>query len=133
MKYKASNRTIRAGDRALEALAVHVEHHGVGDHGVVLADGRPLNSNRMDWRWEQTTRGAGINDVPRLRHHYASALISSGCSIVAVQQALGHSKPSTTLDVYGRGAEHTDRIRSAVDVAWNAGDSLRTDRHVERL
>ena len=35
-----------------------------------------------------------------LRHFYASGLIASGCDVVAVQRALGHAKPTTTLTTY---------------------------------
>jgi len=131
VKYAASNRTIPASDRVLEALAAQVERHGTGDHGVLMhAGGRPLNSNRMDWRWEQTGRTAGLQvTFHQLRHSFASSLIAAGCSIVAVQRALGHAKPSVTLNVYGHlMPSDTERIRSAVDLAWSGAteDSLRT-------
>lgn len=35
-----------------------------------------------------------------LRHFYASGLIAAGCDVVTVQRALGHAKPSTTLETY---------------------------------
>jgi integrase len=35
-----------------------------------------------------------------LRHFYASGLISAGCDVVTVQRALGHAKPTTTLETY---------------------------------
>jgi integrase len=67
-----------------------------------------------------------------LRHFYASALISSGCDVVTVQRALGHSQPSITLNTYSHlwpSAE--DRTRDAaadlMDAVLDAGaDSLRT-------
>jgi integrase len=64
-----------------------------------------------------------------LRHAFASALISTGCSVMAVQRALGHASASTTLDTYGHlwpGDEA--RIRQAVDAvhAQRAEDSLMT-------
>ena len=129
LKTKAANREVPASDRVLEALAEHVRHHDAGEHGVLVhADGRPLNSNRTDWRWELTTRTAGVDTrLHDLRHHYASSLISAGCSIVAVQRALGHAKASVTLDMYGHlMASDEDRIRGAIDVAWTAEDGLRT-------
>ncbi|MFT3854456.1 MAG: site-specific integrase [Ilumatobacteraceae bacterium] len=132
-KSKSSNRTIPAGDLVLEQLAHHIAEHGSGAHGVLLhASGQPLNSNRMDWRWQQTTRAAGMPDIALtfhdLRHHDASSLISAGCSIVAVQHALGHAKPSTTLDIYGHlMPTDADRIRGAIDRSWEAEDSVRTD------
>ncbi len=63
-----------------------------------------------------------------LRHYFASSLISAGCSIVAVQSALGHANAAVTLGIYGHlfpGDE--DRIRAAVEAAFgSAEDSLRT-------
>ena len=55
VKYDSSNRVIPASDEVLAQLALHLERHGAGAHDVLLhASGRPLNSNRMDWRWERT-------------------------------------------------------------------------------
>jgi site-specific recombinase XerD len=51
-----------------------------------------------------------------LRHFFASALIHAGCDVVTVQNALGHAKPSTTLNTYTHlwpAAE--DRTRTAKD------------------
>ena len=132
VKSASSNRLIPASDRALEQIASHIEHHGAGEHGVLLhAAGRPLNSNRMDWRWERTAKNVRPElTFHTLRHHYASSLLSSGrCSIVAAQRALGHSAASITLDTYGHlMPSDSDRIRSAIDEAWDAAeDSLGTD------
>jgi site-specific recombinase XerD len=50
-----------------------------------------------------------------LRHHYASALIAAGCSIKAVQEALGHKNASETLDTYSHLCPRDeDRLRDAV-------------------
>jgi Phage integrase family len=122
--------------RVLEALAEHVRQHGTGEHGeLVHAAGRPLNANRTDWRWDLTTRAADVDTrLHDLRHHYASSLISAGCSIVAVQRALGHARPSVTLDLYGHlMPADEDRIRGAIDVAWIAEDGLRTPDTSEAL
>ncbi len=64
-----------------------------------------------------------------LRHGYASALISAGCSVRAVQHALGHASAATTLNLYSHlwpGDE--ERIRQAVDSTFHNSveDRLRT-------
>lgn len=44
-----------------------------------------------------------------LRHTGASLLIASGMDIETVKKRLGHSKASTTLDIYAHAYEHNDR------------------------
>src|SRR5699024_191996 len=48
-----------------------------------------------------TSQPAGVTGVTLhdLRHFYASGLIAAGCDVVTVQKAMGHSSPSTTLNV----------------------------------
>jgi integrase len=114
-------RTIPASDVVLEQLAHHVEVHGIGAHGVLLhADGRPLNANRFGHRFKQTAAGAELDVTSHdLRHAYVSTLISAGCSIVAIQRAVGHSTPAITLNVYGHlMPDDLGRLRNAVDRAW---------------
>ncbi|MDP8971161.1 MAG: tyrosine-type recombinase/integrase [Actinomycetota bacterium] len=60
----------------------------------------------------------------QLRHYYASALINSGHSPKSVQELLGHSSASTTLDIYthlwhndgDRARETSDRIAGALKI-----------------
>jgi integrase len=59
---------------------------------------------------------AGVNHglTPNdLRHTAAAWMISLGGTVYDVQRALGHSKPSITLDVYGQlwEAQHADLVR----------------------
>jgi integrase len=69
---------------------------------------------------QRARASAGLPDVTfhDLRHHYASVLIAAGCSVVAVQRALGHANASETLDVYSHlFPSDEDRIRDAVEAA----------------
>lgn len=45
--------------------------------------------------------GRGIN-IRQLRHTAATIMLSSGLDILDVQERLGHSRGSITLDIYGR-------------------------------
>jgi integrase len=69
-----------------------------------------------------------------LRHFFASGLIASGCDVVTVQRALGHSSATTTLNTYGHlWPDSEDRIRAATDDLMAAAlddpaDFLRTER-----
>ena len=55
--------------------------------------------------------------VHDLRHTAVSRLIASGLDVVEVQRQAGHSKPSTTLDLYShefQRAKRSEDIRSKI-------------------
>lgn len=84
----------------LEELARHV----AGGTGFVLhREGEAVDHSRFGTAWRATVKAAGVGPMRfhHLRHHFASALISAGCSVKSVQKALGHSSAATTLDPYG--------------------------------
>lgn len=120
-KSESANRVVPASAETLDALALHLEQYGTGEHGVLLhVDGRPMNNGLFGWRWRwiRQTTGTDIT-MHDLRHYYASSLLSAGCSIVAVQRALGHSAASITLDTYGHlMPSDEDRIRNASGTTW---------------
>jgi integrase len=69
-----------------------------------------------------------------LRHFFASGLIAEGCDVVTVQRALGHSKPTTTLNTYAHlWPTAEDRTRKAAQSLIDAAtvgilaDSVRTE------
>ncbi|MGI8939108.1 MAG: site-specific integrase, partial [Iamia sp.] len=126
-KTAASTRTIPAAAAVLTEMGRHTGEVFV----VELPTGGPADHNRFNAAWRATCKTAGIEGMRfhSLRHHFASALISAGCSVKAVQHALGHTSATTTLTTYSHlwpGDE--DRIRAAVEVAFSpAEDSVRTD------
>jgi integrase len=128
-KTSSSHRVIPASVWVLNELSEHV---GRRLEGFVLhRDSEPVRHGTFNGYWVQARDAAGLDASVRnhdLRHAFASALISAGCSVKAVQRALGHASASTTLDIYGHlwpGDE--DRIREAVDaLAQTAEDTLRT-------
>jgi integrase len=101
-KTAASHRVIPASAWVLDELSAHV---GRRHDGFVLAqDGEPIRHGNFNWWWRRARNAAGLARSIRfhdLRHAYASALISAGCSVKAVQRALGHASASITLDTYG--------------------------------
>jgi integrase len=120
---------VPASEYVLGELGEHVgrRHDGF----VVHLDGGPVDSNAFSYQWRRATRKAGVAGVRfhDLRHAFASMLIAAGCSVKAVQKALGHASSATTLNLYVHlwpGDE--DRIRLAVDqaVTLAAEDRLRT-------
>ena len=128
-KSAASNRTVPASDFVLDELGGHVgrRHDGF----VVHRDGEPVNYNDFGYWWRKAAKAA---DVPTMRYHdlrhaFASMLISAGCSVKAVQHALGHASAATTLNIYSHLWPGDDEvIRQAVDreLAQPAEDSLGT-------
>jgi integrase len=128
-KTASSVRTIPAADAVLVELGSYV---GRRHDGFVLhRDGDPVGRDLFRYQWLRVTRGAGLGGLRYhdLRHHFASLLISAGCSVKAVQHALGHASAATTLNLYAHlwpGDE--DRIRGAVERGWarSAEDQLRT-------
>lgn len=61
------------------------------------------------------TQGWGLHS---LRHYFATSLIHRGASVKSVQLALGHSKPSITLDTYTHEwPDVTERTRTLMEDA----------------
>ena len=74
------------------------------DEGYVICqeDGKPYRPDSLTQKWERFVRA---NNLPAirlhdLRHSNASALIAAGVSPKVVQERLGHSDVTTTLNIY---------------------------------
>ena len=102
-KSKRSYRTVPLADTVVQALARHVELHGVGDHGLVLhgPTGRAVAQARFGCVWRTTHRRAGLPEARfhDSRHTFASTLLSSGVSVPAAAEYLGHT-PAVLLSTY---------------------------------
>ncbi len=112
-KTPASTRTVPVAAEVVELLARSVEVQGTGGDGrLVHAEGHPLNRRAFGRRWTKLHAGFRYHD---LRHHFASLLIAAGCSVPAVQHALGHDNATTTLNTYSHlWPSDVDRLRNAV-------------------
>ena len=88
-------------------------------------EGKPLSPDNLsrDWR-----RFCASKRLPRvsfhsLRHTHASVLIASGVDILAVSR-LGHSRASTTLNVYGHVLDGGDEAAAkAIEGCLNDKDA----------
>jgi len=92
---------------------------------------QPPHQNTVGHRWRTATTAAGAPGLRLhdLRHFYASGLIASGCDVVTVQRALGHSSATTTLSTYSHlwpSAE--DRTRAAAQAMLAESYKPKTDR-----
>lgn len=127
-KTSASVRSIPVPESVTDALAAHVAQHGKGRDGVLIHDdGEYMSDNALNWQWRRAQIGIGLEAGALrfhwLRHAFASSLISAGCSVKAVADAMGHQNPTITLQTYASlwpGDE--DRVRAAIDSAWWAAD-----------
>lgn len=95
------------------------------------SNGRPLNRSGWSRVWrsalaradraDRAGGGPGIQQgwgLHSLRHFFATSLIHRGASVKTVQLALGHSKPSITLDTYTHEwPDVTERTRTLMDDA----------------
>lgn len=104
MKTAASRRTIALGGLT-EVLAAHVEEYASNEWLFPTKAGGPLHAT--NWRrrvWYPATEAVGLTPPPLrfhdLRHTCASWLIEQGEPVLVVQERLGHSSPSVTLEVY---------------------------------
>jgi integrase len=110
-------RTVPLADVVLAELAPYVK---ANDSGLLVGDrdGRPIQQNRFSQSWARAVMRAGLPRGTRyrdLRHTFASALISAGCSVKAVQLSLGHESAALTLNTYAHlWPSDTDRTRAAV-------------------
>lgn len=101
-----------------EALTTMLSGHGAWgeDKWLFGFEGHLFNRNSAGNQWRRARDRAGLAEftLHDCRHFFASGLIASGCDVVTVQRALGHSSPTITLNTYSHlwpNAE--DRTRAA--------------------
>jgi len=115
-----SERTVYVPAELTGLLAAHVAAAEVNraDESLFRRPAGELNNRGSAGdQWRMIRRDAGLpaeSILHALRHTHAPNLIAEGCDVVNVQRALGHSRPSITLNVYSHlwpSAE--DRTRAA--------------------
>jgi len=104
-KTKGSNRRIDIGPTTLTALKKWKLACPRGKYDLIFPNeaGNPMNHNNMVNRYFRPALRKAKLEVIRfhdLRHTYASLLIEQGENIKYIQNQLGHSNPTVTLNVY---------------------------------
>jgi len=135
-KTPASMRTVPLGDAVLADLAAWFERNPRAPDELLVTDvtGAPIPQNRFSQTWARTVKRVGLPAGTRhhdLRHTFASALISAGCSVKAVQMALGHDSATTTLNLYAHlWPSDADRTRAAIDAFLTSDQEERNEHAV---
>ena len=86
-------------------------------HGQPL----PMTPTTFTWRFKLILKKHGLPEklnVHSLRHTNASLLIANGTDVATVAGLLGHSQPSTTLDIY---THAFDKNKKAASQALHQG------------
>lgn len=82
-------------------------------HGYRL----PMTPTTFTWRFKLILKKHGLPtalNVHSLRHTNASLLIAGGANVATVAGLLGHSQPSTTLDIYTHAFDKNKKAASQV-------------------
>ena len=76
----------------------------------------PMTPTTFTWRFKCILKKNGLPqelNVHSLRHTAASLMIAGGADVATVAGILGHSQPSTTLDIYTHAFDKNKKAASA--------------------
>ncbi|HET6445470.1 MAG TPA: site-specific integrase, partial [candidate division Zixibacteria bacterium] len=101
VKTEKSKRSVTLPNTVLEVIR---EHFDTVESGLIFKtrNGRPHWSSNVYKHFKRTIRELGLPDIRfhDLRHTHATLLLIIGVHSKVVQERLGHSQISTTLDTY---------------------------------
>lgn len=100
---KKKVRWVYFGNSAAVAVGEYIKTrpHGAGDKLWLTYDGFPLSPNSYYHVFKKVARAAGVEARPHdMRHTFAYRLIRNGADAKVVQELLGHSDLTTTMNVY---------------------------------
>jgi integrase len=132
LKTKSSRRTIALGEKTILVLRAHYESQRIQrlakgskwiDYGLIFtnAKGGPICASYLIRVFQRLLEASGLPKVRfhSIRHSAATVMLRNGVQISVVSRRLGHSKISTTLDVYshildGMQSEAADKMDELV-------------------
>ena len=139
-KTKGSARVVDLGDAAVSLLRRHraAEREkalklGPGvtcgqDETTIFTNlvGRPMDAGGLKRTWKRIVKNADVGHVRfhDLRHASATYLLNAGAPLQVVSQRLGHTRTSTTTDVYahvlpGMGRQAAELLESVMVKTWS--------------
>ena len=74
-----------------------------------------MTPSSFTWRFKMILKKHSLPEnlnIHSLRHTNASLLIAAGTDVTTVASMLGHSQPSTTLDIYSHAFDKNKRAAS---------------------
>lgn len=129
-KTARSRRTLPLPDVVAEELARHIAVYPPAD-GLLFHTraGRAIGREQYAGRaFIAAAKRAGLPEgttTHDLRHHFASLLLASGQSVIAVAELLGHENATLVLTTYGHLMPGGDDLaRRAIDAAWRAVETV---------
>ncbi|PWB53160.1 MAG: hypothetical protein C3F13_10015 [Anaerolineales bacterium] len=121
LKTRAANRTIDLGKKSIKKLREHYQRQNLErfnsqdwqENDLIFPSsiGTPLDQFNLYHQFKTLIERAGLPEIRfhDLRHTAASLMINDGLPIIVISRRLGHTKVSTTMDIYGHLLPDTQR------------------------
>lgn len=127
-KTEAGDRTVQLSETVAAWIGRHIEAFGLGRDGLIFTDtvGGPLrarNWRRRVW-YPAVDKSVGRPMEFRwLRNTHITTMIRNGQDAKEVSEQVGHSKVTTTLDIYYQSLSDSGRvIADAFDDIWSKAE-----------
>ena len=102
-KNQSSIRTIEVDRKTLKGiLKLKKLYTDYNEHFFVFGGNRPLSPSTIDRKKKKASLKANIREITQhqFRHSHATLLLQNNIMVNEVSRRLGHSRTSTTLDIY---------------------------------
>jgi integrase len=130
-KTRRSRRTIPLPELVANAIKAHMEEFPPGEDGTLFTTRFGAGYSHVYYGSMIFSAAVAKAGLPKgttshdLRHHYASVLLASGESVIAVAERLGHENANLVLSTYGHlMPDSEDRTRKAIDDAWSCAPDV---------